>query len=117
MGWFGKKMNAYKGSKRDGPWELYYQDGALSWKGNFRAGPLHGPWAAYYENGQLQQTGTYSGGELDGPYETYDENGQLRFKGTRLQLSSTVLRVLGCGCEWGRAESEHGDHTVFGMWR
>ena len=61
--------------------ELYYPDGALSWKGNFRAGPLHGPWAAYYENGQLQQTGTYSGGELDGPYETYDENGQLRFKG------------------------------------
>ena len=82
MGWFGKKMNAYKGSKRDGPWELYHEDGALSWRGNFRAGALHGPWAAHYENGQLQQTGTYSGGELDGPYETYDENGQLRFKGT-----------------------------------
>ena len=83
MGWFSKKMNAYKGSKRDGPWELYYQDGALSWRGNFRAGSLHGPWAAYYENGQLRQTGTYSALE-----NTYTRTVQLS------QICPTSIRAF-----------------------
>ena len=73
--WFSKKMNAYKGSKRDGPWELYYQDGALSWEGNFRAGPLHGPYETYNENGQLRFKGIYNMGK---PCGDWIEDGRER---------------------------------------
>ena len=41
-----------------------------------------GPLEVYYENGQLAEKGTYEDGKLDGPFEFYYENGQLKEKGT-----------------------------------
>ena len=68
-------------SQRDGPYELYYDDGQLEEKGTYKAGMADGPYERYHENGQLWVKGTYKAGERDGAYEVYRENGQLEESG------------------------------------
>ena len=66
----------------DGPYESYYENGQLEWKGTCVAGYADGPSEEYYENGQLRFMCTIVAGKKDGPTETYHENGQLKEKGT-----------------------------------
>jgi antitoxin component YwqK of YwqJK toxin-antitoxin module len=44
-------------------------------------GERHGPWERYWYNGKLWYKGNYVNGEKRGPWEWYDENGKLRYKG------------------------------------
>jgi antitoxin component YwqK of YwqJK toxin-antitoxin module len=45
--------------ERHGYWEWYYDNGQLSYKGNYVNGKLHGYWESYYSNGQLAYKGFY----------------------------------------------------------
>ena len=36
-----------------GPYEQYYKNRQLSFKGSYRGGELHGPYESYYKDGQL----------------------------------------------------------------
>jgi antitoxin component YwqK of YwqJK toxin-antitoxin module len=64
-----------------GPFETYYENGQIQWNGSYFNGELNGPFESYYENGQLQEKGSFRDGEYDGPFEVYDENGQLQGTG------------------------------------
>lgn len=69
----GKQINAYifeneirtgEGmidsiGRRQGPWKLYYTNGALRAEGAYKDGKRDGPWAFYFQNGKLEQKGTY----------------------------------------------------------
>ena len=70
------------GPPRDGPYELYQENGQLWVKMTYKDGELDGPIEYYYENGQLLEKMTYKDGERDGPFEHYYENGELMEKGT-----------------------------------
>ena len=55
----------------------YYENGQLTFKGNFKDGKPDGLSETYYENGQLWIKGNYKDGKKDGLEEWYYENGQL----------------------------------------
>jgi hypothetical protein len=67
-----------------GPRVMYWSNGQLWLKGNYKDGELHGPWVNYYENGQLKAKGNYVNGEKDGPWLVYSRDGVLNalFSGT-----------------------------------
>ena len=47
-------MNEYnEQGQPHGPWEKYWSDGNLRYKGNYVNGEQHGPWEEYYTNGNL----------------------------------------------------------------
>ena len=68
------------GALERGPYEVYYENGQLSYKGNYRNGKPHGLRESYYENGQLSYIANLKDGKLYGPRERYYENGQLIYK-------------------------------------
>ena len=47
----------------EGYWEHYYDNGQLSWKGNYVNGNREGYWEGYYYNGQLRCKGYWVRGE------------------------------------------------------
>ena len=66
---------------RHGYWEIYYDNGNLSSKGNYVDGNEHGYWEYYYSNGNLFSKGNYVDGKLHGYWESYWDNGNLGYKG------------------------------------
>ena len=44
-------------------------------------GNRHGPWVVHYENGQLSYKGEYKNGKRYGLWKYYLDNGQLWYKG------------------------------------
>lgn len=69
-----------KNGKRDGLLEAYYKSGKLRSRSTMKDGKLTGTSEKYYENGQLEQRTIFKdGGEQ--LFEYYDENGQLLTKG------------------------------------
>ena len=64
-------------SQRDGPYELYYNDGQLEEKGTYKGGERDGAYESYHQNGQLRIKTAYKGGERDGQYQAYNETGRL----------------------------------------
>jgi antitoxin component YwqK of YwqJK toxin-antitoxin module len=67
---------------RDGPFELYDENGQLLMKTTYKDGERDGPSEWWRANGQLITKSTWKDGEYDGPYEGYLSNGQLMSKGT-----------------------------------
>ena len=61
--------------------EEFYPNGKLKSRITHRSkndgGGEYGPYEVYYESGQLSEKGNYKDGELHGLYETYSESGQL----------------------------------------
>ena len=71
----------YKDGKRDGFYEMYYENVQLLDKGNYKDGSRDGLWETYYESGQLWYTSNYKDGGLNGLQVEYYQNGQLKMKG------------------------------------
>ena len=63
--------------ERHGPWEAYYSNGNLGYKGNYINNKLHGPWEKYYRNGELKYKVNYVNDKLHGLLEYYYRNGEL----------------------------------------
>ena len=68
----------FEDGKKDGPYETYYENGQLEYKGSYKDGELDGLFETYYENGELRSKLSYKNGEWDGPWEYYYENGNLK---------------------------------------
>ena len=60
----GKLKNGYK----DGNWIIYFENGNLQDKSNYKDGKIEGEWLTYHDNGQLEKT------------EIWKENRQMRDK-------------------------------------
>jgi antitoxin component YwqK of YwqJK toxin-antitoxin module len=75
-------INLYneKGEKH-GYWEWYYDNGQLSYKGNYVNGKEHGYWEYYHSNGQLSYKGNFINGKQHGYWEAYYSDGDLDYKG------------------------------------
>ena len=68
---------------------IYYENGNLRVKGNFKDGKENGLWEWYSENGKLEKKGNYKEGlQEDGLWEFYHKNGQLLEK----EISNTEKR-------------------------
>jgi len=54
-------MNGYnENGKPDGPWEEYWSNGKLSWKGNYKVnGKRNGLCEVYHSNGKLYNINYY----------------------------------------------------------
>ena len=94
----------YVDGVRHGPYERYFESGAVFEKGTYVDGQLDGPYRAFWETGDLYEEGTYRRGQFDGPrrwfmggrlvetvtyrsgiiegiYERYTASGELDMKG------------------------------------
>ena len=60
----GREQATFKNGKYDGPWVSYYENGQLSYKGDYKNGEREGPWVDYYKDGTVHEnlTGTYRNG-------------------------------------------------------
>ena len=67
--------------KQHGSWERYYDNGKLSYKGNYVDGKEHGYWEVYHSNGNLWSKGNYVDGIRHGYWEYYYSSGNLYSKG------------------------------------
>ena len=67
----------YKNGKEDGLWELFHENGQLGSRWNYKNGQEEGLFVSFYDNGQLKHRENYIDGELDGLYETFHEKGKL----------------------------------------
>lgn len=61
--------------------EVYFENGTLETKGNFKNGNRDGIWESFFENGKKRSLNTYSEGKLNGEYKVWFENGQIRIEG------------------------------------
>jgi antitoxin component YwqK of YwqJK toxin-antitoxin module len=71
-------------SEKHGPWEEYYLDGKIRYKGIFNNGKRDGTWERYNSNGRLYFKGTYKNNELHGYCEWTDEQTGKIIKGSFL---------------------------------
>jgi hypothetical protein len=62
--------------------ESYREDGTLEFWNTWVDGVNLGPYERYHPNGRLYARGVMEENQLHGPYEKYDSNGQLIDKGT-----------------------------------
>lgn len=58
----------------------YFDNGAVSFKGNYLNGKLHGNSSWYFTNGKLNTNANYSNGILNGTYHSYFESGNIMGK-------------------------------------
>ena len=49
-------------NQRHGPWEKYWVNGQLYWKGTYLNGIHHGLWESYRDNGKLLYKGSFING-------------------------------------------------------
>lgn len=64
---------------RNGPYNLFFEDGKRQESGNYRNGELDGVRTLFHANGQLKERATYKLGKLDGPQAEFDDkNHQLK---------------------------------------
>lgn len=67
--------------RKQGPWELYFDDGKIRANGQYVGDKRQGPWQFFYESGKLRAMVTYHGGLMDSVAQHYHPNGKLAFKG------------------------------------
>ena len=77
----GAVIKELKDGKKDGFWEVYFNNGQLHFSGNYKIGKLDGFWQWYHKNGQLETKGNYNNGKKDGFWESFYPNGQFGGKG------------------------------------
>ena len=56
---------------------VFYENGQLRFRENYKDGKLDGLWEWFHENGQLKSRGNLIDGDLEGLYEIFDEDGKL----------------------------------------
>ena len=56
---------------------MYYESGAVEWKGNCVDGQLQGERIWYYKSGEVEVKGNYEGGLLQGERIYYNVNGEI----------------------------------------
>ena len=59
------------------PWVLYFDDGQLWAKGDFKKGEMEGSWVEYRGDGQLLSEGNYTDGKREGPWIVYNSDGTV----------------------------------------
>ena len=64
----------------NGPYEMFYENGQLEFRGTYKDGKGEGFREVFYENGQLRIKGNLKDGELDGLWKWFHDNGQLRIR-------------------------------------
>jgi len=71
-------MNKFndKGEKH-GPWEVYWDNGNLDYKGNYINGKKHGLFEDYWYDGILMYKTNYINGKKHGLCENYLNNGKI----------------------------------------
>lgn len=72
-----EKQN-FKNGILDGPNVIYYLTGNFMEKRGYKDGNPHGLWETYNENGKLMEKGTYKDGQPDGLFEIFNEDGSLQ---------------------------------------
>ncbi|MDC6458143.1 toxin-antitoxin system YwqK family antitoxin [Alphaproteobacteria bacterium] len=77
----GIDRGSINNGKAQGSWVIYFGDGQLKRKVNFKDGNLHGSYVSYHDNGQLFLKGNYENGKQEGYWERYYPNGQSSDKG------------------------------------
>ena len=60
---------------------LYYDNGKLSFEGEYLNGERNGIGKEYYDNGKLKFEGEYLNGERNGKGKEYNNNNELIFEG------------------------------------
>lgn len=65
---------------REGPWVMWYEDGALRWEGEYRAGVLEGPERGWRPGGALWFEGERRNGLREGLQRSWYENGALEWE-------------------------------------
>ena len=78
----GKGQGLFVYGKREGPWRMFWPNGGLFLKGNWKNGKHDGYFEYYWDNGMLNETGHYVNGKKEGEWVGYWDNGQLADKGT-----------------------------------
>ena len=68
------------GGKKDGLSEIYYDNGQLRYKENYKDGKQDGLREWYHENGQSESNTNYKDGKKDGLDEGFNKKGQLLWK-------------------------------------
>jgi antitoxin component YwqK of YwqJK toxin-antitoxin module len=67
----------YKDDKLHGLWEWWYNNGILHCRKNYNNNILNGQYESWYYNGHIDSRINYTNGLYDGIYESWNENGQL----------------------------------------
>ena len=70
-----------KYGKANGIFAVYYQNGKIRWKGNYRNNRLDGHWWEYYEDGTLKSEGFYQNDQLEGRLIEYHKGGEKYSEG------------------------------------
>ena len=66
-------MNVYNNKgEQHGPWEIYYLNGRLDWKGEYVNDNRHGLCESYWSNGNLHYKGEYRNGLKHGLWKCND---------------------------------------------
>lgn len=82
FGWKMPPMDIfYNKVPKDGPGEIFFEDGTLAASGEYLKGRRSGFWKHFYENGKLLAEGDYSDGLKTGPWIFYYGNGEKRSQG------------------------------------
>lgn len=69
------EKGAYVDGEKDGEWIHEYENGKLSFEGEFIRGLATGKHKWYYSNGQVKKQGKYTSGVRVGTWEKFDEDG------------------------------------------
>ena len=77
----GQSQGFIKNGKMEGSWIGYWDNGQLSYKGEYKNGKREGSWISYWDNGQLKSKGNWKNGKTEGSWISYYDNGQLMYKG------------------------------------
>ncbi len=84
--WDITELEAYGGSLAEefsdhmrlhGPCFIWFKDGKIQEKSNYKNGTLDGYYCRYYENGQIRSELKYKNGTLDGLQTEWYDNGQI----------------------------------------
>ena len=77
-----RAKRTYKEGTMNGITVLYYPNGQVNKKGQYRKGKYHGKWEGWYKDGTKSFEIHHNHGKLQGKYNTYHDNGQIKETGT-----------------------------------
>lgn len=76
-----KAKRSYQNGIMNGEITVYYKNGQISKRGQYKDGEYHGKWIGWFKNGTKSFEVNHDEGLLDGAYITYHENGKMKEKG------------------------------------
>lgn len=71
----GRGQGYIKNGKKEGPWFIYWPNGALMSEGIWVNGQLHGYFWSYWDNGTLMSQGQFIYGKREGHWLFYKDDG------------------------------------------